>query len=143
AYPHSVATRRSSDLDEGTLVVGHLGSRIVDYVRSAYDLKVNVVEQAEPKGLGHAISLARGFFLPSDPALIVLGDTIFDADLQGALRQKKNALGLARVSDPRRYGVAEIHGEKIIRLVEKPEVPPSDLAIVGVYYLRESGRLFA
>src|SRR5690606_39570258 len=92
AYPHSVATRRSSDLDEVTLVVGHLGSRIVDYVRSAYDLKVNVVEQAEPKGLGHAISLARGFFLPSDPALIVLGDTIFDADLQGRSEEHTSEL---------------------------------------------------
>lgn len=139
---HIIDTLLPVGVRELTLVVGHLGSKIVDYVRHTYDVQVNVVEQSEPRGLGHAISLARGFFRPTDPVLIVLGDTIFDADLKEPIARGQSALGLARVADPRKYGVAEVEGDRIIRLVEKPQDPPSDLAIVGVYFLQESQRLF-
>lgn len=124
------------------LVVGHLGDKIVDYVRAAYDFQVHVVEQVEPKGLGHAIYVARDAVADDEPVLIVLGDTVFRADLGAALAQGKSVLGVAEVADPRSFGVVEVDGDRIVRLVEKPAVPPSNLAIVGVYYLKESGRLF-
>ena len=129
-------------VDEVVLVVGHLGSKIVEYVREAYDVRVHVVEQSEPKGLGHAIYLAKSAVRQSEPLLIVLGDTVFQADLKGALGQGKSTLGVAEVSDPRRFGVVELEGERIVRMVEKPQDPPSNLAIVGVYYLQDSSRLY-
>src|SRR5690606_1042633 len=55
----------------------------------------------------------------------------------------ESALGVARVENPRQFGVVELEGDRIARLVEKPEEPKSDLAIVGVYYLRESAALFS
>jgi len=129
-------------IDEVVLVVGHLGSKIVSYVKEHYDVRVHVVEQKEPKGLGHAIYVAREAVKEPEPILIVLGDTIFQADLKSALGRGRSTLGVARVSDPRNFGVVELQGERIVRLVEKPQDPPSDLAIVGVYYLKDSSRLY-
>lgn len=129
-------------VDEVVLIVGHLGSKIVEYVRDSYDVGVHVVEQPEPKGLGHAIYLAKDVVSADGPVLIVLGDTVFRADLAGALREGVSTLGVAEVENPRNFGVVELEGRRIARLVEKPSDPPSNLAIVGVYYLQQGGRLF-
>ena len=129
-------------VDEVVLVVGQFGEKIVDYVKSAYDLTVKFVEQADPKGLGHAIYLTKDAVNPEEPVLIVLGDTIFRADLRSALASGKSQIGVAAVSNPQNFGVVELDGERITRLVEKPANPKSNLAIVGVYYLRSAKALF-
>lgn len=130
-------------VDEVVLVVGHLGSKIVEYVKSQYPVRVHVVEQSEPKGLGHAIHLARQAVDVPEPVLIVLGDTIFQADLKGALAKGTSLLGVAEVPNPQNFGVVEAEAGRVLRLVEKPAEPKTNLAIVGVYYLEDSGRLFA
>lgn len=130
-------------VDEVVLVVGHLGEQIVNYVRTAYPLKVRFVEQPDRQGLGHAVYLAKDEVPNDEPVLIVLGDTIFGADLSTVLSSGRSAIGVHEVPDPKRFGVVEMQGDRIMRLVEKPAVPPSNLAIVGVYYLRSSQHLFA
>jgi glucose-1-phosphate thymidylyltransferase len=129
---------------EAVLVVGHMGDRIREYVDERYRgsaLAVSFVEQKEPEGLGHAIHLtarvARGH-----PLLILLGDTIFRADLSQLLHAGVSAIGVTEVDDPRRFGVVEVADGLVKRLVEKPEVPPSRLAIAGVYYLSADAPLF-
>ena len=77
-----------------------------------------------------------------EPVLIILGDTIVRTDLSGITGLRDNALGVKEVEDPRRFGVCELHDGKIVRLVEKPKDPPSNLALVGLYYLRDSSLLF-
>lgn len=130
-------------VDEVVLIVGQWGERIVEYVRRHYpQMKVTAVEQAERKGLGHAIYMAKDVFQGDEPALIVLGDTIFQADLKTALRAGKSTIGVRRVPNPSQFGVVELDGERVKRLLEKPEQPPTDLAIVGIYYVRDSGLLF-
>lgn len=129
-------------VDEVVLVVGHLGSKIVDYVKNEYDVKVQVVEQPKPQGLGHAIYLTRSVCEEDEPLLIVLGDTVFKADLSSALAQDWSAIGVYEVPDPRNFGVVEQESGRITRLVEKPAEPKSNLAIVGVYYLTSSVRLY-
>lgn len=130
-------------VDEVILVVGYLGDQIVNYVRSAYGLKVRFVEQPDRRGLGHAVYLAREEVREDEPILIVLGDTIFSANLPEVLAAGRSAIGVHEVQDPSRFGIVELNDSRIRRLVEKPAVPPSNLAIVGVYYLQSSGRLFA
>lgn len=130
-------------VDEVILIVGHLGEQIVNYVRTAYPVKVRFVEQPDRRGLGHAVYLAKEEIPTDEPVLIVLGDTIFSADLNSVLADGKSAIGVHEVADPSRFGVVELKGERISRLVEKPANPPSNLAIVGVYYLQSSHRLFA
>src|SRR5690606_35092894 len=130
-------------VDEVVLIVGQWGDRVVEYVQGAYpQFKVTAIEQAERKGLGHAVYLAREAVPPEEPVLIVLGDTIFQADLKAAFQPGRSTIGVRRVADPRQYGVVELDGDRVRRLVEKPANPPSDLAVVGVYYLRKSGLLF-
>jgi len=71
-------------VDEVVLVVGYRGQQVTDYVTEEYHLKVHVVRQEKLLGLGHAIYLAREY-LTGGPALIVLGDTIFECSFEGVL----------------------------------------------------------
>lgn len=121
--------------DEATIVVGYFGERIKDYILSHYSIKVDFVEQEERLGLGHAIYLSRHTFSRS-PILIILGDTVFDVDLKKMRESDHTVIGVKEVDDPRRFGVAEIHNGYIDKLVEKPENPKSNLAVVGLYYIQ-------
>ena len=74
---------------------------------------------------------------------IVLGDTIFEADFKSVLAQGGNALGVKKVEDPRLFGVAELdESGKISRLSEKPLIPKSNLALVGLYVIEDTESLF-
>ena len=122
-------------ITEATIIVGHMSEKITEFIATAYPaLPVNFVEQEERSGLGHAIYLAR-HSVGSDPVLIILGDTIFDVDLRPILGSSETWLGVKAVDDPRRFGVAETVNGYISKLVEKPEHPQSNLAVVGLYYI--------
>ncbi|MBI3005223.1 MAG: NTP transferase domain-containing protein [Ignavibacteriales bacterium] len=121
---------------EATIIVGYLGEMIKDYVLGNYKIKVDFVEQEERLGLGHAIYLSRHTFSRT-PILIILGDTIFDVDLKAMIALDSSVLGVKQVDDPRRFGVAETTNGYISRVVEKPENPTSNLAIIGLYYIKQ------
>lgn len=129
--------------DEVTFIIGYKGEMIRDYVERTYSFKSNFVEQPEMKGLGHAIFLAKEYHYGDEPALIVLGDTIFKADLKSVFDRGETAIGVKKVEDGRRFGIVELdkRGE-VVRLIEKPENPPSNLAIVGIYYMTNPRALF-
>ncbi len=129
-------------ISDATFVVGHMSDKITEYISQAYPkLRAEYIEQEEHLGLGHAIYLSR-HSLGDGPVLIILGDTVFDANLRPVLQAGVSSLGVKEVEDPRRFGVAELVDGHITRLVEKPEQPVSRLAIVGLYYLRNT-RLLA
>jgi glucose-1-phosphate thymidylyltransferase len=123
-------------VDEATIVIGYLGEKIREYILNNYSIKVDFVEQEERLGLGHAIFLSR-HTISRDPILIILGDTIFDADLTAMVANKHSVLGVHSVDDARRFGVAETTDGFITKLVEKPEHPKSNLAVVGLYYITQ------
>ena len=125
------------------LIVGFLGDQIVRYVSENYKFRCSFIEQKEIKGLGYAINMAAPELEDGQPALIILGDTIFDADLLPVIMGKHDSLGVKRVADPRRFGVAEKRGAFVTRLIEKPKRPTSNLAVVGIYYIKSSGVLKA
>ena len=110
------------------------------YLRRNYRCRFRFVIQHRPLGLAHAVYQARDYFR-GEPALILLGDTILDFDLSRIV-SGPDALGVKRVKDPRRFGVVELKHGLISRIVEKPKRPRSNLALVGLYYLRDSERLF-
>jgi glucose-1-phosphate thymidylyltransferase len=121
---------------EATIIIGYLGEMIKEYVLKHYTIKVDFVEQEERLGLGHAIYLSRHTF-SRDPILIILGDTIFDVELKKMISSSHTAIGVKKVEDPRRFGVAETSNGFISRLIEKPENPTSNLAVVGLYYIKQ------
>ncbi len=123
------------------LIVGYRGEHIVDYVKANYDLNVSFVEQGERLGLGHAIYLTRDH-VGGEPMLVLLGDTIFKGDFARIVASGGNYLGVKEVADPERFGVVDVEDGRIVNLVEKPAEPRSNLAIVGIYCIHDSDKLF-
>ncbi len=128
-------------LEEVVFIVGYLGDQIRSYVKGHYDLPVHYVEQTELKGQAHAIQLARDYI--DGPVLIIFVDTLFEADLAALAREPADGvLYVKEVEDPRRFGVVITENGYITRLVEKPTTPVSNLAVIGLYYFRDSKLLF-
>ena len=101
--------------------------------------KTRTVIQSNPQGLGEAVSLALPYVDDDEPVLIILGDTLFEADLSILNGMDQNVLYTYKVEDPRRFGVAVTDSTgRIERLVEKPQEFVSDEAIVGIYYIKDS-----
>lgn len=100
--------------------------------------RTRTVLQSDPQGLGQAISLALPYVNDDEPILIILGDTLFQADIQSLASATENVLYTYKVKDPRRFGVAVTDYQgRISRLVEKPQEFVSDEAIVGIYYIKD------
>lgn len=128
-------------LEEAVLVVGYLGEQIQAFVAEQYpDLNARFVVQEELKGQSHAIWLAREGL--HGPSLIAFVDTLIEADFSGL--DSTGAIWAKQVDDPRRFGVV-VHDDQgmVQRLVEKPQEPVSDLAVVGFYYFPEAGDLIS
>jgi len=125
-----------------TLVVGHLGNELVAWVRSCYDLDVSFTVQEKPDGLASAVALARPW-AGSGPTLVVLGDTLFKADLTALRGCGRNMLAVSPVEDPTRFGIVVEEGGVIRKLVEKPAEPMGNLAIVGVYYFQSGTEIIS
>lgn len=128
---------------EFIFIVGYLGDKIQDYVQQKYpSLTTHFVQQSERQGIGHAIYLTREL-VGDDEVFIVLGDSICEYDLGEVLNSEYSVLGLKRVDDPRDFGVAEINEDGYIsRVVEKPQIPKSNMALVGIYLIKETPILF-
>jgi glucose-1-phosphate thymidylyltransferase len=104
---------------------------------SAWGVRVTYIEQDAPRGLAHAVLISESF-LGDEPFVMYLGDNLLKHSIarfvQEFEREKPAAqILLARVPDPQMFGVAELQGGRVVRLVEKPKKPTSDLALVGVY----------
>jgi glucose-1-phosphate thymidylyltransferase len=104
---------------------------------SAFGATITYIVQDEPAGLAHAVLTAEEF-IDGAPFVMYLGDNLLRDGLRGLvstfLEHSPDALILLTpVDDPRSYGVAELDGERVVRLIEKPKDPPSNLALVGVY----------
>lgn len=124
-------------------VTGYLGDQIRDYVSAQYDFPTVYVHQAEMKGQAHAIHLARAHV--EGPVLVAFADTIFATDL--SILDRTDADGVIFVKEvehPRAFGIVELDDAAMIRrILEKPANPPTNLAVTGIYYFRDSARLFA
>jgi len=102
-----------------------------------FGARINYIPQEKPLGLAHAVLTAEDF-LGDSPFVMYLGDNLLRdgiTDLVTAFREHEPEalILLTQVPDPWHYGVAELDGGSVVRLVEKPKDPPSDLALVGVY----------
>jgi glucose-1-phosphate thymidylyltransferase len=128
------------------IIVGDTREEIVAAVGdgSRFGVNVTYIPQEAPLGLAHCVLIAREF-LGDDDFVMYLGDNMleqgltefvgkFESDRATAKTAPAAQILLARVPNPTAFGVAEVDADgEVVRLVEKPEVPPSDLALVGVY----------
>jgi glucose-1-phosphate thymidylyltransferase len=140
---HIIDKIQGEGINEATIIVGHMGDMIREHLTRMYPaFKFDFVEQEERHGLGHAIFLAK-HTMNADPVLIILGDTIFDVDLGPVVTGTTSALGVKTVDNPRRFGIAETTNGYITKLVEKPEHPTTNLAMVGLYFITRPELLVA
>ncbi len=140
---HIVDDLAAAGIDGFVLIVGYKGDAVrAWFARERPDLDITFVVQEKRLGLGHAIWTAREA-LGDEPFFCILGDTILKADYAALLGADTNLIGVREVADPRRFGVVEMDGDRVRRFVEKPDVPPSNLAIVGAYLFRDAPALWA
>lgn len=128
---------------EFIFVIGYLGEKIQEYVLQTYPhLTCHFVQQNERHGTGHAVELTKSF-IGDDEVLVTLGDTICEYNIKEVITAPGNLLGVKKVDDPRNFGVAEIDGEGMIEhVIEKPAIPKSNMALVGIYKIKDTAVLF-
>ena len=134
---------QEAGIKEFVFVVGYLGEKIQEYVKQAYPhLITHFVYQNDRMGTGHAIKITESI-VANDEILVVLGDTICEYEVKEVVQSSVSMLGVKKVDDPRKFGVAEIDSEdNVEKVVEKPLIPKSNMALVGIYKIRESELLF-
>ncbi len=133
----------AAGITEFIFIVGYLGEKIEEYVKQTYPhLTCHFVFQNERQGTGHAIELTQNL-VGADEVFVVLGDTICEYDIKEVLSSEYSMLGVKKVDDPRTFGVAEIDEEGFIaHVIEKPSIPKSNMALVGLYKIKETEFLF-
>ena len=126
-----------------------LGTNMPEKVKEAvgdgsqFGVKITYIMQGEPKGLAHAVAVAQEF-VEDEPFIMYLGDNILKSGIKEFVEGFEDSdyqarILLQQVENPRQFGVAELDDEgNVINLVEKPEHPKSDLALVGIYIFKPS-----
>ncbi|MBB4893137.1 glucose-1-phosphate thymidylyltransferase [Streptomyces olivoverticillatus] len=138
---HVLASVGSLGVTEVGVVVGDRGRQIADVLGdgSRFGLRLTFIEQDEPRGLAHAVAVARDF-LGDDDFVMYLGDNMLPDGIaemaeQFTAHRPATQVVVHKVEDPRCFGVAEIDPDgRVLQLVEKPLEPRSDLAVIGVYF---------
>jgi len=142
-YPmifYSVYKLKQAGILDILIVTGkdHMGD-VVNLLGSGREMGVTFTYkvQDEAGGIAQALDLAE-HFVGDDQMIVILGDNVFEDDIASFVEnfrtQKQGAkLLLQQVHDPQRYGVAELDGERIVSIEEKPKVPKSDYAVTGIY----------
>jgi len=128
---------------EFVFVIGYLGEKIQRYIAKTYPgLNCTMVNQADRRGIGHAIWLTKDA-IQNDEVIIVLGDTVCDYNVKDFISNSISQIGVKKVDDPRSFGVVELDTKDLVlKAVEKPLIPKSNMAMVGVYYIKETADLF-
>ncbi len=127
-------------------VIGYLGDKIETYIRQHYlhqpGVEVEFVVQDRREGLAQAVWIAKAALEKEDRVLIVLGDTIVKLDMAAFLNHKDSVVGVKKVEQPGLFGVAEVSDHGLVKkLIEKPQIPKSNLALVGIYNIAEPAEL--
>jgi glucose-1-phosphate thymidylyltransferase len=138
---HPVRKLTAAGIEEILIVTGveHMGD-VVTLLGSGKDFgcRFTYKVQDEAGGIAQALGLAENF-AGKELLCVILGDNIFQDPIGpylSAFREQARGarLLLKKVDDPQRYGVAEVEGSRVVRIVEKPKRPKSDLAVVGIYF---------
>ncbi len=145
ALEYSIEKIKECGIDKiGIIISEETGDDIKREIGNGQKWGVNIsyILQEEPLGLAHAVKVARGF-LENNSFLMFLGDNLLkDSICQYRDRFEKGRTHafvlLTHVENPQQFGIVELKDNKIIRMIEKPKEPPTDLALIGVYFFEKS-----
>lgn len=147
---HILSNIADTSIEEVCIVVGgSMKEQIIGYTSGEFDdrFSFEYVNQENAEGLGHSIYQAEEA-VRGEPVLIALGDMLFEngynafLDAHESLGDVDGSIGVKHVDQPEHYGIVEMDGDRIVRLVEKPAEPPSNTAISGVYVIENTDVLF-
>lgn len=134
-----IETLRDAGIEDIGIVVGDTAPDIQVVVQdgSRWNVNVTYIKQDAPLGLAHAVKISQDY-LADDRFVMFLGDNVIQGGISSLLREFADCdynaqIVLKRVAEPEHYGVAIIQDGRIVRLIEKPQEPPSNLALVGIY----------
>ena len=133
---------KDAGITEIAIVIGGIGSKkVTEYYDdgSKYGVHLTYVYQESPKGIAHAINLCQDF-VGDDKFVVFLGDNFINTSINKFKQTFENSqsdasLLLCRVDNPEQFGIAYLDGDKILKMIEKPKNPESNLAITGIYFL--------
>lgn len=139
---YCVETLVKAGITDIAFIIGGIGSnKVKEYYGDGkkFDAKFTYIKQDSPRGIAHAISLCKDF-VSNEKFIVFLGDNIIQREINQYVKnfQKSNSaasLLLCEVKNPSQFGVAEIKNDKIIKIIEKPKIPTSNLAVTGIYFL--------
>lgn len=135
---------KSSDITEIAMVLGSIfPEKVKEYYGDGkrFGVKIQYIQQNEPKGIAHAVSLCRGY-VKDQPFIVYLGDNLLKGGISMFVNMFKSSdydamVLLCQVKNPERFGVAEIDEKgKLVRLIEKPKKPSSNYALTGIYFFK-------
>lgn len=140
---HIVDRLLEGGIKEFLFIIGYLGDKIEAFLTTNYpDLAMEFVTQEPREGLAHALWVAKDKIDAQEELLIVLGDTIANVELKAFFDSEHSVLGVQRVANPNQFGIAEIDKDGfIVKLLEKPRIPKSNLALVGMYKIKNTALL--
>ena len=139
---YCVESLSDAKITEIAIIIGGIGS---DKVKEFYGdgenfgVKFTYFQQDHPKGISHAINLCKEF-VGNEKFVVFLGDNIIQKSIKEyvnefAISNDAASLLLCKVSNPSSFGIAELKDDRIIKIIEKPKEPKSNLAVTGIYFL--------
>ncbi len=133
---------KDAGISEVVIIIGGMGSdKVKEYYEDGkkFGLEITYLEQDFPKGIAHAIGLCKNF-IGNEKFLVFLGDNIIQKSIRDFTVEFQNGVSaasilLCEVDNPSRFGIADVKDGKIIKIMEKPKNPPTNLAVTGIYFL--------
>ena len=135
---------KNSGIEEIAIIIGGENSfKVKEYYGNGerFGVKISYIHQDEPKGISHAINLCKDF-VKNEKFIVFLGDNVLIKNISKSIKDfdKLNddaKMFLCEVDNPSQFGIADIDGNHIKKIMEKPKEPPTNLAVIGVYLLTE------
>lgn len=139
---YCIESMKEAGVNEIAIIIGGIGSnKVKEYYENGekFGVKISYIEQDYPRGIAHAIRLCKEF-VNNEKFLVFLGDNIIQRSIRDYARtfdvsDAAASILLCEVNNPTRFGIADIKDGKIVRIMEKPKNPPTNLAVTGIYFL--------
>jgi glucose-1-phosphate thymidylyltransferase len=140
---HIIERLLAAGIQDFVFIIGYLGEKIESFVKREYPhIRAEFVVQEPREGLGHALYVARETFRHESDVIIILGDTIVEVDMDKLLAYPGTMLAVKKVDTPSLFGVTELGPDDFVtKVVEKPKIPKSNIALVGLYKIHEPAKL--
>ena len=141
---YAIEALREAGVTDIAIILGTIApEKVQEYYGEGekFGVKITYINQGEPKGIAHAVKLTE-YFVGDEPFVVYLADNILKGGIQEMVEdfeesQAAAEIALCHVRNPQSFGIADLKDGKIVRLVEKPKDPLSDLALVGIYLFRK------